>query len=93
MARDLGRFVNEARRSVAEFKDGIVAGDQEEDEEGERRRSKSVSASPGAFRPLPTRARNSKIVVRKFASNLHFPLLVVHNAAGNSGVTWRGNAF
>ena len=40
MARDLGRFVNEARRSVAEFKDEIVAGDQEEDGEGERRRSK-----------------------------------------------------
>ncbi len=40
MARDLGKFVNEACRSVAEFKDGIVAGDQEKDEEGERRRSK-----------------------------------------------------
>ena len=40
MARDLGRFVNEARSSVAEFKDVILGGDQEEDEEGERRRSK-----------------------------------------------------
>ena len=30
MARDLGKFVNEARRSVDEFKAEIVAGDEED---------------------------------------------------------------
>ena len=39
MARDLGKFVNEARRSVDEFKAEIVAGDEAENED-ERRRSK-----------------------------------------------------
>jgi Tat protein translocase TatB subunit len=41
MARDLGRFVTEARRSVDEFKEELTAGvdedaDDEEDERGER---------------------------------------------------------
>ncbi len=36
MARDLGKFVNEARRSMDEFKSEIVAAD--EDDEGKRRR-------------------------------------------------------
>ena len=39
MARDLGKFVNEARRSVDEFKAEIVAGDEAGNED-ERRRSK-----------------------------------------------------
>ncbi len=38
MARDLGKFVNEARRSMDEFKSEIVAAD--EDEEEDRRPSK-----------------------------------------------------
>jgi Tat protein translocase TatB subunit len=35
MARDLGRFVTEARRSIDEFKEELTAGadDEEEDEE------------------------------------------------------------
>ncbi len=37
MARDLGRFVSEARRSIDEFKEELTAGaDEDEDEEGER---------------------------------------------------------
>lgn len=32
MARDLGKFVNEARRSMDEFKSEIVAADEDEDE-------------------------------------------------------------
>ncbi len=38
MARDLGRFVTEARRSVDEFKEELTAGadeDEDEDEDGE----------------------------------------------------------
>ncbi len=31
MARDLGKFVNEARRSVDEFKSELVAGDEDEE--------------------------------------------------------------
>ena len=42
MARDLGRFVTEARRSIDEFKEELTAGadedeDDEEDEEDERK--------------------------------------------------------
>jgi TatA/E family protein of Tat protein translocase len=33
MARDLGRFVNEARRSIDEFKDELTAIEDEKDEE------------------------------------------------------------
>jgi len=34
MARDIGRFVSEARRSIDEFKEELTAGaDEEEDEE------------------------------------------------------------
>ncbi len=37
MARDLGRFVTEARRSIDEFKEELTAGtDEDEDEEDER---------------------------------------------------------
>ena len=36
MARDLGRFVNEARRSIDEFKDELTAS-PDEDEEDEKR--------------------------------------------------------
>jgi Tat protein translocase TatB subunit len=31
MARDLGRFVNEARHAVEEFKDELISGDDEEE--------------------------------------------------------------
>jgi Tat protein translocase TatB subunit len=39
MARDLGRFVNEARRSIDEFKDELTAApeDDEDDEEHKKR--------------------------------------------------------
>jgi Tat protein translocase TatB subunit len=39
MARDFGRFVSEARRSIDEFKEELTAGaeDEEEDEEDERK--------------------------------------------------------
>jgi len=33
MARDLGRFVTEARRSVDEFRDELLAGDDEDKED------------------------------------------------------------
>jgi Tat protein translocase TatB subunit len=32
MARDLGRFVSEARRSIDEFKEELTAGDDEEED-------------------------------------------------------------
>ena len=35
MARDLGRFVTEARRSIDEFKEELTAGADEDDEEDE----------------------------------------------------------
>jgi Tat protein translocase TatB subunit len=38
MARDLGRFVNEARRSVDEFKDELVSGDDEDEEKQPKRK-------------------------------------------------------
>ena len=38
MARDLGKFVNEARRSMDEFKSEIVAADEDDGEKGKRRR-------------------------------------------------------
>ena len=38
MARDLGRFVNEARRSVDEFKNELVPDDDEEDRRPQRKR-------------------------------------------------------
>ncbi len=42
MARDLGRFVTEARRSIDEFKDELTAGadDEEEDEEEDKTEKK-----------------------------------------------------
>jgi Tat protein translocase TatB subunit len=36
MARDLGRFVAEARRSVDEFRDELMAGTDDEDDEDEK---------------------------------------------------------
>ena len=39
MARDLGRFVNEARRSMDEFKSELTAGvDEDEDDKKPRRK-------------------------------------------------------
>jgi sec-independent protein translocase protein TatB len=38
MARDLGRFVNEARRSIDEFKDELTSIPDDEEEDGRRRR-------------------------------------------------------
>jgi Tat protein translocase TatB subunit len=35
MARDLGRFVTEARRSIDEFKEELTAGADEDDEDDE----------------------------------------------------------
>ena len=37
MARDLGRFVNEARRSIDEFKEELTAEYDEDDKEDERK--------------------------------------------------------
>jgi sec-independent protein translocase protein TatB len=36
MARDLGRFVGEARRSIDEFKDELTAASDEDDEDKKR---------------------------------------------------------
>jgi Tat protein translocase TatB subunit len=40
MARDLGRFVTEARRSIDEFKEELTSGADEEEEEEEEDRKK-----------------------------------------------------
>ena len=46
MARDLGRFVSEARRSIDEFKEELTAAeDDEDDEEDKPPRRKRVSGS------------------------------------------------
>jgi sec-independent protein translocase protein TatB len=37
MARDLGRFVNEARRSVDEFKSELILSDDEDDKDKRKR--------------------------------------------------------
>lgn len=34
MARDLGRFVSEARRSMDEFKGELLSGDEEDEDKG-----------------------------------------------------------
>ena len=38
MARDLGRFVSEARRSIDEFKDELTAASDEDEEEKRKKR-------------------------------------------------------
>jgi sec-independent protein translocase protein TatB len=38
MARDLGRFVGEARRSIDEFKDELTAASDEDDQEKRKER-------------------------------------------------------
>ena len=38
MARDLGRFVSEARRSIDEFKDELTAASDEDDQEKRKER-------------------------------------------------------
>ncbi len=38
MARDLGRFVNESRRSVDEFKSELLSDDEDEDQRPKRKR-------------------------------------------------------
>jgi Tat protein translocase TatB subunit len=40
MARDLGRFVSEARRSIDEFKDELTAAEDDEDDEGNKRKKR-----------------------------------------------------
>jgi len=40
MARDLGRFVGEARRSIDEFKDELTAAPDEDEEDEEDKRKK-----------------------------------------------------
>ena len=44
MARDLGRFVSEARRSIDEFKEELTASEDDEDDERDKRK-KRVSGS------------------------------------------------
>ena len=43
MARDIGRFVNEARRSIEEFKEDLVS---EEEDDKEPRKGRDPEASP-----------------------------------------------
>ena len=38
MARDLGRFVNEARRSIDEFKEELTAASDEDEEDRRKKR-------------------------------------------------------
>jgi sec-independent protein translocase protein TatB len=38
MARDLGRFVGEARRSIDEFREELTAAEDDEDEESKRKK-------------------------------------------------------
>jgi Tat protein translocase TatB subunit len=40
MARDLGRFVGEARRSIDEFKEELTANEHDEDDEKNKRKKK-----------------------------------------------------
>jgi sec-independent protein translocase protein TatB len=40
MARDIGRFVGEARRSIDEFKDELTAAPEEDEEDEEDKRKK-----------------------------------------------------
>ena len=40
MARDFGRFVNDARRSMDEFKSELVSGDDDEDEDPRPKRKR-----------------------------------------------------
>ncbi len=40
MARDLGRFVSEARRSIDEFKEELTAAEDDEDEEENKRKKR-----------------------------------------------------
>ena len=37
MARDLGRFVSEARRSIDEFKEELTSADDEDEDEAEKK--------------------------------------------------------
>ena len=39
MARDLGRFVSEARRSIDEFKEELTAADDDDEEDGSGKNS------------------------------------------------------
>ncbi len=56
MARDLGRFVNEARRSVEEFKEDLVS-----EEEGGREPRKG--RGPEASRELEENVRHEEVAV------------------------------
>ena len=40
MARDLGKFVNEARRSMDEFKSELISGEDEEEEDKRPKRKR-----------------------------------------------------
>jgi Tat protein translocase TatB subunit len=40
MARDLGRFMSEARRSIDEFKEELTAGEDDEDDEENKRKGR-----------------------------------------------------
>ena len=43
MARDLGRFVSEARRSIDEFKEELTAAEDEEEDKPRRKRASGSS--------------------------------------------------
>ena len=43
MARDLGRFVSEARRSIDEFKEELTAAEDDEEDEPRRKRASGSS--------------------------------------------------
>jgi Tat protein translocase TatB subunit len=45
MARDLGRFVSEARRSIDEFKEELTSAEEDEDGEESKPKRKRVSGS------------------------------------------------
>ncbi len=56
MARDLGRFVNEARRSVEEFKEHLVS------EDGDGQQARNVQ-NPKASRELEEAVRREEVAV------------------------------
>ena len=40
MARDVGRFVSEARRAVDDFKDELTSSDHDDEDDGDKRKRK-----------------------------------------------------
>ncbi|MGF1473872.1 MAG: twin-arginine translocase TatA/TatE family subunit [Rubrobacteraceae bacterium] len=56
MARDLGKFVGEARRSVDEFKDELTSSVEDEEETRSYRTSKSPPAKTKNTKPEQTKS-------------------------------------